>query len=832
MSESIANTRDIADSCNVMIKQERSMPVFFDSAETDAIKLREVADEGFERKVKRVAPEERWPEYRARLDYELDLITQKGFPGYFHTVRNIVRKAKDRGMLVGPGRGSAAGSLLSYCMDITEIDPIPPGLIFERFMDPGRDTLPDIDMDFADVDRPVIRQLLVDEYGELNVATIGALDVLKPLALLRDLCRGLRVPSADAKAMADIAKKMPDLNVAHIETKWGDIMREFGPELRPYEEKYPRLFTLMHKFAHHIRHAGVHSAGVVLSKEPLLGRLPLRFKSEDIRTQMDHHDVEELGYPKFDVLGLRTLATLAECWHLVKQRQPENCPAWYDDWQYEYSKYYEDSAVYESLWAGKNIGVFQLESAGLRQLAKRFRPRHLEDVCALISVYRPGITRTYDEETGENLLDLYIKRRDGEIEPTYKHPLLEKVLGPTHGNFLYQEQIMKVCEVLAGYSLAETDRVRKILGKKEVKKMQAERAIFVEGCRNTNEISDQVANSIFDDMEEFGKYGFNKSHGWAYGIVAYWCAYMKHYFPREFMCALFKTNEDDAPLYARECQRLGIPLLGPDINESEASFSLTPAGVIRYGLSKIKFLGASAPVLAELRPFTDIDDLVARVPKTKFNKQKAHSAMAVGAMDSLVSDEMAAQYPDWWNKTQVALYRYYEVRGDWKAIDDECDQCGGHSNFEHLCEELRLSNRAEVEKEYLGSVVSVDPLKPFVELLATHVTYIREDDMLSGEVQRLGGIISRVNPLVTKQGKNPGSPMCQMWVDLPALAVKEDEAGADEQVQIVVWPEDYKKYSKDIEPGVPILADVRKLDNGGVCLRKMFRLDRMLEAAS
>lgn len=840
VSEAVANTRDIATRCNAEIKGTRSIPTFFATPEEDIEKMKEMAWEGMKTRVYPYISESERPAYDARLEYEMGIVIPKGFAQYFNTVGHIARNARKK-MLVSV-RGSAAGSLLSYSLKITGVNPIKAKLLFERFMDPERDSAPDIDLDFPQLERHIVRADLEEEYGRDHVASIGSLDTLKPKRLMRDLCRGLRIPNKVMNDMLKVLQEMPDLEVAHIETKWVDIWGELGHKLAPFartgdpwqDAQITRLFGLMEKFGEHIRHSGVHAAGVVLSKESLIGKIPLREKNGDIRTQFDFKDTEDLGFVKIDVLGLRTLSTLMAAYDLAKERHPDDhdwkpdVDSFFDGWQFEWDKFYEDTAVFEGLWAGKNIGVFQLESTGFRQLVKKFKPANIEDLCAMVSVYRPGITRTYDEETGLNLLDLYLEKRDGKREAVYKHEKLRHILDVTSGNFLYQEQIMQTCVDLAGYSLSETDRVRRILGKKKVEDMVKERQIFVDGFVRTGNGDEHLGHQIFDDMEAFGKYGFNRAHGYVYAMVAYWTAWMKHYYPREFMTALFMTNEEEAPVYGKECSRMGIQLLGPDINESGATFSLTAGGIIRYGLSKIKYLGASAEVIAELRPFSSVDDLVERVPKTKLNKQKVHSAIAVGAMDSLITDEMVAEsnYPKWWNKTQIALYRYYEARADWKSIDDECTDCGGHSNFEHLCKDLKLSNRAEVEKEYLGSVVSVNPLGPYMDTIASWETFTTEDDMLVGETRWLGGLVSRVNPTVTKQGKSPGSPMCQMWVDRPTQVRVEGDEETDDQVQIVVWPENYKDCGADIEVGAPVIVKVKKLNNGGVCLHQFLRLDR------
>lgn len=829
VDQAIANTVLVANQCDAHIEGVRSMPVFFGSAEMDKTKMTEMAEEGFRTKVEGKVPPERMSEYRQRLDKELSVIVPKGFPGYFLMTADLVRQCKDKGWLVGPGRGSAGGCMVAWLLGITEVDPVRADLIFERFLDPERASLPDIDIDFPQLERPLVKQLLVDQYGERNVAVIGTLDTLAPKRLIRDLARGLEIPESDVAEINQIIGQTPDLEVAHIETGWAEINEAVGDQLQPWKDKSPvhaRMFDMATRFLDHIRHAGAHASGMVVSKEDLMGRLPLRFKSDEIRTMMDYRDVEDLGFVKVDILGLRTLSTLMRARTIANERlAPDEQVPDYNDWQFDWDRYYEDGEVYRGLWAGKNIGVFQLESAGLRNLVKEFKPESLEDMCAILAVFRPGITRTEDLATGMNLLDLYVAKRNGSMPETYKHDALREVLSNTHGQFLYQEQIMKACVVLAGYDLKDTDRVRKILGKKIVSEMIKERQIFVDGCVK-NGVEEDLANSIFDDMEQFGKYGFNRSHAYAYAMVAQWCAWMKHYHPREFMTALFQTNEDDAAVYARECRRLGIPLLHADINESGRDFTLTEAGVIRYGLSKIKYLGRGAAIIVAEReengPYLSVADFVERVPRGKVNKAGGKAAACSGALDSLVSVEEQARFPGW-DLSTIALYLYYEARGGKDAKDLDLEHSsGGVSNFEEEAHRLNIADRAKMEKTYLGSVVSIDPLGPYMDLIEHEETFRGMDDLFAGEYGRMAGIITGVRPTVTKRGKNPGAEMCQMWIDVPP----RPEWDRDDNIQVVVFPDSYGKYKTDLQQGVPVLIDVKKLSDG-VCLDRLFRLDKL-----
>ncbi len=834
VEEAIKNTSEIAKSCDARIEEVRNMPVFFESVDLDERELRKYAQEGFDRKIHRSKPD--WiplEDYEERLQYELKLITSKKYCGYFLFVRDMIVWAKDQGQLVGPARGSAGGSLLSYVLDITDVDPLRAGLIFERFLDPGRDTLPDIDIDFPRIERYQVRQFLEDKYGQYSIATIGTLNRLAPRMLLRDLCRGLRINAWDTEQMSKIIEQVRDIDTANIEIGWDEILAEKRGDLQVWAQKYPYLFELMGKFHGHIRHAGAHAAGTVISKDSLIGKLPLRLKKGDVRTQMDMGDVEYLGFVKVDMLGLRTLSTLMRTWELVNKRHGEGSLEWFANWQYDWAKFYEDRSVYESLWNGKNIGVFQLETSGLRSLTKRYKPETLEDIADLISVFRPGITRTVDTVTGLNMLEYYMRKREGKMPVIFQHPLLEEVVGKTYGNFVYQEQIMRCCNVLAGYSLSETDRVRKILGKMLYDKMKSERETFIRGCNETNAIPEEIANAIFDDFEKAGVYVYNKSHGYAYGMIAYWCAYVKHYWPREFMTALFQTNPQASVVYTRECRRMGIPIAGPDVNESNASFTLTNANVIRYGLSTVKFLAGGSKAVQELRPFSGIQDMVNRIPKRTLNKRAMLSLIRVGALNEIVDK---STYVDHWSIEKNVLYQYWKARGDWPKMDDQLHVNGVLTTlFENYADEVKIDNKILAEEELLGTLVTVDPLGPYATLIAAEETFPGEHQMLTGEVCRLGGVITKVTQLITKKGKNPGAEMAQVWIEIPSTEISIEEGDDDEEeitkrdesIQVVIFPSTYEKIRSKLDRGAPVLMDVEKLQNGGLSVRRMFRLDEM-----
>lgn len=824
----VANTHWVADACDAEIRPAgRVVPVFFDSEKQDRKRFLDLALSEFDRRTGAMGIQpgtDRWREYRIRLLDEAELIMEKGFAGYFLIVRDVVMWAKENGILVGPSRGSVGGSLLAYVLGITEVDPVRADLLFGRFLDPGRTSLPDIDLDFPKLERPLVREYLESKY---HVATIGTLTSMQPRMLLRDMARVMRVPNGDVEQMVKVVEGVKDLTLAQVGITWADVLDEVGAELSPWIKKYPKMFALIGELNQHIRHAGAHAAGVVLSKEPLEGVLPLRKSNDDVRTQMDMGDVEALGFVKIDILGLRTLSTLMramtmarESWERDPAGRPE--PKHFYEWQYDWDRYYGDRAVYEAMWTGRNVGVFQIETDGMRDVVRRYKPDSLEGLCNLVSIFRPGITRASDPVSGLNLLDAFLQKREGKLRVEVRHPLLAPVLEQTYGQFVYQEQVMRACGDLAGFDLAEQDGVRKILGKGNKDDMASIREKFIGGAV-ANGVDKRTAAAIFGDMEAFGVYGFNKAHGYAYGMLAYWCAWMKHHYPREMMTALFQTNPEKALVYQRECQRLGIQVLGPDVHESGEGFTLTPGGTIRYGLSSIKYVAGAADLIAELRPFKDVQDFATRVPKRRVTKRVAEALALVGALDGLVTDAERERFPDW-SDSRVALRRYWEARGDWSQMDSVRLE-DGVREFDAYADGLRIDDRAAQEEELLGAVVTTGATAaaPYLDFMTRKDNYPGEGNMLSGEVRVICGIVRRVKKMVARTGRNANQPMCQFWVERPT-------ADAEELEQVVCFPEQYKAYGASLEPGVPVYMKVEKLRDG-VMLTQLHRIDQMATTA-
>ena len=836
VDQAIENTGRIAEMCNAEIPRQSGMPLYFDDKEMDADALRENIKVGFENRVKPHLAEDEIELYWDRIQYETNVIIDHGFQGYFLIVQDIINWSKNNDILIGPARGSVAGSAVALALGITEVDPIKHDLYFERFLDIGRVSLPDIDIDVPQDQRHLIKEYLETKYGKDAVASIGIFNTMAHKQAIKDLCRGLDIPIDDANKISNIIDSKLNINgVLLKDLTWQQILNFYAVEFSPWIARYPRLFKLLPKTVGHVRHHGIHAAGMVVNKDELIGKLPLRYKTdEEVSTQFDMHGVEDLGFVKIDILGLRTLSTLSEAMRLIKERHGENAIDHFYDWSHNWEKYYEDPKVWEDISSGNDLGIFQLETSNLSQLSKRFKPKSMDELGALISVCRPGISRTIDDKTGLNYLELYLQKRDKKVPIVYKHPKLKEILGSTLGTFVYQEQTMKAAVEIAGYSLEEADRLRKIIGKSQADRMKEEREIFVSKSvlNGTNE---DLADSIFDELEKFGQYGFNKGHALGYSFITYWTAYLKTYFPHEFMTALFRTNPKMAPLYTKEARRLGISVLGPDINESGEKVTLTKNNSIRYGLESIKYIsGTTAKAIEELQPFDSMADFISKITKSKIriNKNSIYSMISVGTFDSLSGD------------TVNALREFLKEKQGWSDADFnsrhiekvECELCHGElTKFECLKLELNINNRAASELANLGSLVTINPLHGYTELIRKETTFPGEEHLITGEKVIVGGLLSEIRPLVTKKGKNPGQKMAQITLDLPeedSLFIEESNEEGEitnvSSLKIVVFPSVYKLVKDKLEQGSPVLIKVEKLDSG-LSLQNIWRLDLLKE---
>ena len=620
--DALARTMEIANRCQVEFEFGKYHLPQFDvpAGHTARSYLQELCEKGFA---------ERYPgddgTVRERLQYELDMIDQMGFVDYFLIVSDFVRFAKDNGIPVGPGRGSAAGSVVSYCLSITDLDPIKYSLYFERFLNPERVTMPDIDMDFCYVRRPEVIQYVTEKYGKDRVAQIVTFGTMAARAAVRDVGRALSIPYNEVDQVA----KMVPMEL-HITI---DKALKINPDLQRAYESTPvirELIDTARKLEGMPRHASTHAAGVVITKEPVDTYVPLARNDEQMVTQFTMVTLEELGLLKMDFLGLRNLTVIADAEKMIRRHTPafsiEKVP---DD----------DPATYAMLAQGKTMGVFQLESVGITNVVTNLRPESIEDITAVVALYRPGPMQS---------IPRYIECRHDPSKVKYKTPLLEPILAVTYGCMIYQEQVMQVFQSLAGYSLGKADMVRRAMSKKKFKELEKERVSFIHG--NPAEgiegavargVPEQVASELFDEIMDFANYAFNKAHAVCYAVVSYRTAYLKCHYPREYMAALLTSvidSTDKIAEYIAAARDMGLTVLPPDVNESEDNFSVSGSGV-RFGLAALKNVGRNfMRKLVEERnangPFTGLSDFCERMHDHDLNRRAVESLIKAGAFDS------------------------------------------------------------------------------------------------------------------------------------------------------------------------------------------------------
>lgn len=645
VQEAMANTVALADRCTASIAGSTARPVFTDSPATDVEALIDLCMEGWELKgLPTEGPEA--DEYVERFNTEMDLLVEREFCGYYLIVSDFVRWAKRRGILVGPGRGSGGGSLVAYLSRITNIDPVEEDLLFERFLNPERDGFPDFDLDFPSSKRDVLQQYLRDRYGPECVVRIGSHLRLKSKGVVRKLASlfsdliDLNWPDIDAFSNAvDEA----EADTAGLGLPWEVLWEEFGDDLQPIRDRYPDMFAYADRLVGRLHSYGKHAAGFVISTDgSLADRIPQRNAAkwdEDpvMVSEWDMDALESLGFIKYDLLTIRNLDTIQQAADLVAERHGIVLDV--DTWDEEY----EDSGIWDDLSSGDTLGVFQVESNLGTQMCKRVQPRSVRELADVVSLGRPG-------PLNSGLTDTYIARRDGQEAVVFPHDDLEEVLGKTYGAMIYQEDVMAVCRVLADYSLGEADTVRRILGKKKVHLVEEEGRKFVRRAVD-NGYDEALATTIWDQMAEFARYVFNRSHAFGYAVIAHWCAYFKHHYPTEYLTAILSTvDKDRVPEFVKEARRLDISVLPPDINDSGSGFVPTDEGV-RYGLDSVKGVGEAATqaILDEREkegPFVDWDGFYARVLETKggaFHRGHAETLASVGAFDSIYPNRRALE---------------------------------------------------------------------------------------------------------------------------------------------------------------------------------------------
>jgi DNA polymerase-3 subunit alpha len=789
--EAIGNSVDIANRCQLEFDFNSYHFPKFDTGSQQTVEglFEDKVREGFVRIMARVQRKNHQADehlYRDRLEFEIGVIKKMGFSGYFLIVADFIRFAKERGIPVGPGRGSAAGSLVAYCLGITDLDPITHGLIFERFLNPHRKSMPDIDVDFCIDGREDVYKYVVDKYGGGDyVAQIITFGKLKTRAVIRDVGRALDIPLREVDA---IAKMVPDVLNISLDDALAQETRL--AELAQTDPKVAELIQICRVLEGLPRHASTHAAGVVIADKPLVDYLPLyRGKKGEVVTQFDMKIVEKIGLVKFDLLGLRNLTVIANTLALIK-RQGKTVP---DLENIDLN----DSATYRLLSSGDTTGVFQLESSGMKDLLVRLKPESFDDVIALVALYRPG-----PMESG--MIDDYVARKHGKKIVEYLVPQLEPILKETYGVIVYQEQVMKIAAVLANYSMAEADDLRKAMGKKIVKIMAEQRERFLQGASENN-VPEDKAKKIFDLIEKFGGYGFNKSHSAAYALIAYQTAYLKAHFPVEFMASLLTSEmhaTDGVVKFIAECRHHGIPILPPSTNESDPEFTVDGSR-IRFGLVAIKNAGESAVesivAVRSDQKFTSLFDFCERVDLKKVNKRVIESLIKCGAFDAtgakrsqmMAALESALDYGQRMqrekNDPQMGLFDVGESRPSINAPG--LPEIGEWDEKQYLA----------FEKEALGFYLSGHPLNRYAELLDrfTNANAISIKELKDGDSVRIGGIVQSSKTIKTKKG------------DLMAFVTIEDMHGAVEATVFARVFADARDYLVEDQP-VLIQGQIQK----------------------
>jgi DNA polymerase-3 subunit alpha len=651
VDQAVASTTLIADACDAKIGGTPGAPVFSkrgtreDRVQADVERLVDICLANWHKVEGKPPCESTGETYEARFEREMRLLIEKGFCGYFLQVSDYCMWARSQGILVGPGRGSGGGCLVAYLCEITDIDPIEADLIFERFLTQGRKSLPDFDVDFPQSKREVLTQRQIDRYGEDRVVRVGTQTRDKNKGIIRSLARVLNTRAdaevilhPDINAICDLFDEA-DHDTAGMGKPWAEAVAQIGEKLDPFVAQYPELFALAEQLVGRIKSYGKHPAGLVIDPEESLdGRLPMRWTDgEAIESraiaEWDMVTLEDvLHLVKFDLLTLRNLDTLQACMDLVAERQGVtlNPYAWTRDGEYA------DPDVWDDICEGRTLGLFQVETYLGTDMCKRYKPRDLHGLADVVTLVRPG-----PRDSG--LTDIYLRRRWGHEDVSFPHPLLEQVLGRTLGCVLYQEDVMNVCMTLAGYDENEADAVRKMLGKKKVEEVEAAGRKFVTAATG-RDIAAEVSGPLWANMAEFAKYSFNRAHAYGYAIVAYWCAWMKHHYPAEFLAAALSTVDGKRiPEFVTEARRRGFKVLPPDVNESDIGFTVVDDHTVRYGLASISGTGeAAAQAIIEARPYESFDDFLER-RGTKCDSGDIGRLAAVGAFDSMVPNRRALE---------------------------------------------------------------------------------------------------------------------------------------------------------------------------------------------
>ena len=792
-AEAIRNSLDIADRCNLEFDfSTYHMPQFVPPAEKTIDQFfEEEAWRGLEHRIEEwnsrgvVFSEKDHQTYNERLTQEIGVIKAMGFPGYFLVVSDFIRWAKNNNIPVGPGRGSAAGSLVAYAMSITEIDPIPHKLLFERFLNPERVSLPDIDIDFCIYGRSKVIDYVCEKYGKDKVAQICTFGTLKAKAVVKDVGRALGMSYAETDRIAKLIPAprqgfdYPLAEAIEMEKKLKEYAEGEGKQLVEVAKKLEGLS----------RHTSTHAAGIVISDHPVMDYLPLMVdREEQVVTQFSMNYVEKIGLVKFDFLGLKTLTVLYEAVRMLEEGTGKKVDL--------NALPLDDARTYRMISSGRSIGVFQLESSGITEMVTRLKPNCFDDLVAILALYRPG-------PLDAGMVDHYINRKHGREPVRYMHPLLEHILGDTYGIILYQEQIMQIARDLAGYSLGQADLLRRAMGKKKPEEMAKQRQIFIDGAKARG-VSDAVATEVFDQMETFARYGFNRSHSAAYAMVSYQTAYLKTHYPKYFLAALMTLEMGDTDRTLKnlnECAQMGIEVLPPNVNTGAVGFTVVD-GKIVFGLAAIKGIGEKAvEKLSEERavhgPFEGLLDFCVRVDSTVLNRRTLEHFIQSGAFD--------------WTKLSRAemMLRLDDVvkladKSHQAQSTNQISLFGGNEKITEqslritrkLLPEWPINVKLAQEKLALGFYLSGHPLEKFQKDLDRlgGQTIAKASSRSDGSEVKIAGVITFLRLKNTKKG------------DRYATFVLEDLL---DTIEVIVWPDTYQKVHAVLASEDPVLVTGR-----------------------
>jgi DNA polymerase-3 subunit alpha len=779
--EAIANTLEVAQKCNFVDEFKLSFAEenkFF-IPEFDIPKgynlnsyIEKLVVEGLEKRYGKITKE-----IKDRAAYELEVIERMKYEEYFLVVADYVNWAKDNGILVGPGRGSGAGSIVAYAMNITELDPLKYDLLFERFLNPDRISMPDFDMDFADDRRHEVIQYVVDKYGKDKVAQIITFGTMAARNAVRDVGRVLGMSYGEVDAVAKVIPSNLPLEKSVKEvTELNEFYKKGG--------SYKKLLDLAQRLEGVARHSSTHAAGVVISRDDLVGFTPLqRATKGDVstNTQYEMHAIEDLGLLKMDFLGLSNLTILKNALRIIKKVYGK---------EINLSELpLDDKKTFELLARGETTGVFQLESSGMKRYIKELKPTEFEDIIAMVALYRPGPMENIPE---------FIDRKHGRKPIAYEHPKMEEALKNTYGITVYQEQVMQISKDLAGFTGGQADTLRKAIGKKIAALLSEMRGAFVDGANKQNGVPKELGNKIFDGWEAFASYAFNKSHAACYALIAYWTAYLKAYYPSAFMAALMTSdygNIDRITIEVSEAQAMGIEVLGPDVNESYGEFAVVPGtDQIRFGLFAVKNVGTGiVAAIVEARDkggkFSSIEDFLTRVNADEINKKVMESLMKCGAFDAMGERTTLLS-----NLERILAFAQRIQKG---TANGQMGLFGEESKSQSTAFSLQLDepeqkltseDRLGFEKELLGIYFSEHPLDSYAEKLeALNLRALADiNESQTGKDIRIGGVVTSLHKILTRKNE----PM--------VFAYFEDKTGA---IELIIFPKTLETFSHLIKEG-------------------------------